>query len=75
MSAIRRATGATVTDAVLAALTACLRDVLTEAAGEPPRHPLLTFIPVMSGPPSQDPSLTSHEGNAVSGILIGPVCS
>lgn len=84
IGAIREATGASVTDIVLCALAAQLRQLLAQrqrhqsaasrapsvATAAPPSRPLLAFLPVMAGVPDMDTTLSCHCGNAVSGFLM-----
>ena len=68
IAAIRACTRASVTDIVLAALAAALREVLPQARSR--SRPLLAFVPVMSGAPDLVCSLDEHTGNRVSGFLL-----
>ena len=80
IGAIRVATGASVTDIMLCALAAQLRQLLADRqrhhdqdhGGESgdPCHPLLAFVPVMAGAPNLGTTLRRHCGNAVSGFLL-----
>ena len=67
MLALRRRTGATVVDIVLAALCGCVRAHLVGRMARP--RPLRAFMPVM-GPPAAVASLGAHCGNAVSGYFL-----
>ena len=58
-----KAQGATVNDALLAAVAGMLRRYL-EAAGEPPRTPLVALVPVSVRRPGED------GGNAISTVLV-----
>ena len=75
VGAIRRATGATVTDILLAAFAACVRSVELRASSRSSRSaphvaPLLTFMPAMAGSPDVTAPLERHTGNTVSGYML-----